>query len=799
MLRNVASCILFCFLIVILSACGSPEEQSARFIEKGKELYSSGKYATARIEFKNALQIDQESALAFHNLGLTELKLENFRAAYGAFSKAVEYDPDNLDAHLELGRLLFGARQIEQAAEKSELILAAAPGKIEAIILKASVLQAKNQPDECVALLADLVTIDLKHPQAFMVLAACYSQANKEDKIGETLKKGMNANPDDVALRLMMARYEARHKRLDEAATQVRKAIEIQPENTDLVFQLAGLYWAFAEKDQGIAVIRELLESKQEDESIYLQAAGLFSGEQDKSISKELLREGLAKFPESFKLRFALSDLYVNAKQIDRGFAMLHDSLDLSADPNDPNIILTRLAMAKLYLLTNQLREAGENLQEVLNRSPKNVEARYLNGQLLLWDGKNDEAVAEFRTVIAEKPQFIPGYLLLSRAHIANNQPELAMNVLKKALDINPDALDIHRPMAALYVRMKDYDAAEGSLRSILTANPDDLRTIMELGDLFMMSGEFAKAEQKYKEIIEKAPLHPLAYLKAGRLHIQQNNWQAAEEVIKKGFTLNPDTPALLSALIEIYLHQGKEDAAIAAGKEEVSRRPDSPIGYTLLGQIYANLQRYQDAEEMLKKAIELEPAWQTPYNSLVQLYIQQGKQEQAITELEAMKLAAPDNLTTYLSLAILYERTGQYDKARTSYEQLIEKKPDSWVAANNLAFFLSQHSRNQEDLDKALMLAKEANNLRPDNEFVLDTLGMVHFRRGEYDKAMSFLDKALEKSPDKAVINYHAALILHKIGRVNDACEKLDKALFGDDDFPERDKAAKMQKDLCL
>ena len=798
MFRNAVSCVLICLLIALITACGGPEEKAARFIEKGKNLYDSNEYTTARIEFRNALQIDQKSAEAFYNLGLTDLKLGNIREAYGAFTKTVEYDPDNLDAHLELGRLLFSAGQFEQAEEKVELVLTSTPDKIEAKILQASILERKKQPEKCIALLDDLITTDLKHPSVFMVMAACYSQLNKNDKVEETFKKGIAANPDDVALRLIMARYEAGRKRLPEAVAQMKKAIELKPENTGFVFQLAGLYWAFDKKDQGMAVIRELLESEQEDELIYLQAARFLLSEKDGTRSRDILLKGIEKFPESFRLRFALSDIHVQGKQIEKAFAILNECLELSKDPENPNIILTRLGIAKLHLLSNQAAKAKEYLEEVLTLAPGNVEALYLNAQLLLREGKNEEAIAAFRTVVTDKPDFIPGVLYLSRAHLANNQPELSMNVLKKSLDINPDALEIHRPMASLYVRMKDYESAKESLGNILDSKPDDLRTIMELGDLFAFSEEFDKAEQQYRKIIEKEPLHPTAYLKLGALYARQQNWPAAEAIIKKGYTLNPDVPTLLSTLVKIYLSQGKKDAAVAVCKEEVSRRPDSPVAYTLLGQVYAGLGKYKEAEEMLKKAIELEPAWQTPYNTLAMLYMRQGKEQQAIEELEALKEAVPDNLTTYLSLAMLYDKTGQYDKARTSYEQLLEKRPDSWVVANNLAFFLTQHSRSQEDLDKALALAEKANTLNPDNALVLDTLGMVHFKRGDNDNAMIFLEKALEKSPDKPVVKYHLAMVLHKIGQIADACEKLDRALLGDGVFPERDKAAEMQKRLC-
>ena len=56
----------------VLTACGSPEEKAAKFFKKGQALYEKGDYVKARLEFKNAIQIDRRFGEAHYMLGMVD-------------------------------------------------------------------------------------------------------------------------------------------------------------------------------------------------------------------------------------------------------------------------------------------------------------------------------------------------------------------------------------------------------------------------------------------------------------------------------------------------------------------------------------------------------------------------------------------------------------------------------------------------------------------------------------------------------------------------------------------------------
>jgi Tfp pilus assembly protein PilF len=135
-------------LILVAIGCGGPEEKKQRFFKKGQKLYAAGDSVKARLEYKNALQIDPKFHLAYHALGIIEFEERNYKKAYKYFSKAVQIDPNHLPSQLQLGKLFLAGKAIERAREKVNLVLSRDRDNPEAQLLDAAVLLADEETEE---------------------------------------------------------------------------------------------------------------------------------------------------------------------------------------------------------------------------------------------------------------------------------------------------------------------------------------------------------------------------------------------------------------------------------------------------------------------------------------------------------------------------------------------------------------------------------------------------------------------------------------------------------------------------
>ena len=211
----------------LILACGGPEEKKMKFFDKGKTFYEQGDYVKARLELKNAVQIDPKFARGYYYLGLTAQEERDFRKAFGYFSKAVELDPNLLDAQVEVGKYLMASGKREDAMQKADLALASKPDHQKALLLKAAVLISNKENDGAIALLEGLMAKDIKDPQVYQMLAAAYSIKDNKTKAEDIYRDGIAANPSDTSLLLALTQFYQKADKPQAAAETLSKLIEI--------------------------------------------------------------------------------------------------------------------------------------------------------------------------------------------------------------------------------------------------------------------------------------------------------------------------------------------------------------------------------------------------------------------------------------------------------------------------------------------------------------------------------------------------------------------------------------------
>jgi len=70
------------------------------------------------------------------------------------------------------------------------------------------------------------------------------------------------------------------------------------------------------------------------------------------------------------------------------------------------------------------------------------------------------------------------------------------------------------------------------------------------------------------------------------------------------------------------------------------------------------------------------------------------------------------------------------------------------------------------QNLHEALDLALRADKLKPDNGYITDTVAWIHFKLGNYTKAVEYLERAVKLLPDDPIINEHLGDAYAKAGQ---------------------------------
>ena len=130
----------------------------------------------------------------------------------------------------------------------------------------------------------------------------------------------------------------------------------------------------------------------------------------------------------------------------------------------------------------------------------------------------------------------------------------------------------------------------------------------------------------------------------------------------------------------------------------------------------------------------------------------------------------------------ISYERGGHWQKAEADFLKALELKPDQPRVLNYLGYSWLVRGRN---LNKALDMIKTAVRLRPDNGYIVDSLGWGYYCLGEYGTAVETLEHAVELTPADPVVNDHLGDAYWEVGRKREAVFQWTHAK-GDDPEPD-------------
>ncbi len=128
-----------------------------------------------------------------------------------------------------------------------------------------------------------------------------------------------------------------------------------------------------------------------------------------------------------------------------------------------------------------------------------------------------------------------------------------------------------------------------------------------------------------------------------------------------------------------------------------------------------------------------------------------------------------------YYARGTSYERLKNWPAAEADLKKALELAPDQPLVLNYLGYsWIDQGLHLKGGMD----LIEKAVSLKPDDGFIVDSLGWAHFRLGNYNDAVRYLERAVELRPDDPILNDHLGDALWKVGREREARFQWDQAL---------------------
>jgi len=319
----------------------------------------------------------------------------------------------------------------------------------------------------------------------------------------------------------------------------------------------------------------------------------------------------------------------------------------------------------------------------------------------------------------------------------------------------HPQARRLRLLLVAQWAERRNFDLAMAELVAMAKLAPDDF-------DLVFMQGQIAYRAKRVPEA--RALLEQFVSLQT------QRQASVADGATDEGSAL-VDAYQLLSRIAQ---EQGFFDDAVSLLDkiQDPAARHNARVRQAA---VRAQQGRVDDALALLDSSDpqSLEEEVLTA-SAGAQILREASRLPDAIKRLEAANAKLPDTVEIKYELAMLYERNQRLNDTERLLREVIALDPGHAHSYNALGYSLAD--RNQR-LPEALALITRALEISPNDPFIMDSMGWIKFRLGDYAAAVQYLEKAYRVRPE-ADIAAHLGEVLWMSGQQEAAKEYLKKGL---------------------
>ncbi|MFP5350525.1 MAG: tetratricopeptide repeat protein [Gammaproteobacteria bacterium] len=474
----------------------------------------------------------------------------------------------------------------------------------------------------------------------------------------------------------------------------------------------------------------------------------------------------------------------------------------------DPRLA-ERATLAAVY--AKQYREALKTAQLWVELRPTSADAREALAGVLLELDRLEDARAEFQQILQlEKSQAAveASYMRIAAVlgRVANRSA--ALDIMQGLVKQNAQAPVAHYALAHLAVRAGELDVAGAAIDRALALKPEWQDAALFKARILVSQKDMLKAQQFYEDFLRKQPSATNVRLHYARFLIDQKQWEKARDEFKRVATEMPDDADAVYAVGLLALQTNRMDEAETFLKRALALRPRNDQARVYLGQVVEASKRYAEAARWYK---EVEPG-ESYFEAQTRLAIVMARQnniagarahlhaiqpeneqqrvqlllaeEQILRDAKQYREALevlneglkqlPDDKDLLYARALVAEKLDMLTLVEADLRAILKKDPKNVNALNALGYTLADRTDRYTEAQEFLTQALE---LKPDDPFVLDSMGWLQYRLGNNAEAIRLLKRALAIRSD-AEIAAHLGEVLWVTGDRHEAESVWTRAL---------------------
>jgi tetratricopeptide (TPR) repeat protein len=395
-------------------------------------------------------------------------------------------------------------------------------------------------------------------------------------------------------------------------------------------------------------------------------------------------------------------------------------------------------------------------VSELVGRYPGTPEGHYGLARLGLRSGNYPLALDNAQRAIELEPEWIEAQLLYARMLVISGSIEEGLSLAEGIAEEQPE-LDVRLQYAELLLSAGRQEQARELLNDILAQNPGLPEAVRALAFLTLTLNDLEASKGHFTELRTQARYRDEAYYYLGRIAESEEQPLQAMRSYSRVISGTNAVEAQLRAANLLFTELGDEPGALQHLREFGNANPDySNEMIVAETQLLLQLDREDEGMQLLTDAVADSPNNQTLQKAHAQLYVSIAQGAIGRDELDAAEDTLQEGLQRYrndrslrYAQALLYQEQGLNRRSVSMLRSLVRDLPDDAGLLNALGYLLTDEMDRHED---ALGYLEMALALEPNNAAIIDSMGWVLFNLGNFEAALTHLERAYELFPDPEV-----------------------------------------------
>ena len=477
--------------------------------------------------------------------------------------------------------------------------------------------------------------------------------------------------------------------------------------------------------------------------------------------------------------------------QVDTGARALFAAAKRTRDPR----LAARASALALNAKDQALALASAQLWVELE--PNGSEAQEANAEALLQAGRLKEARAAFqhRLALTSAANRGQAYLRIAAALGRHSDRVAALEVMRGLVNAHPDVREAHYALAHLTVRMGDLPASLAAIDRALALSPGWEEAAVFKARVLVSQKDNLVALKFFEDYLNTYAGATTFRLNYARYLIDLKQWNKARAQFKRVAAESPQDADALYAVGLLALQANQYEEAKKYIQLNLELQPGNDQGRLYLGQIAEEEKNYVEAARWygdvqgealqfeaqtrlaLLRAVQGDVAGARAQLHAIQPQGEQQRVQLVLSEDQVLRNARqfeeslqvlntalehmPDEPDLLYARALVAERLNKIDLHEADLRKVLARDPKNAHALNALGYTLADRTTRYEE---AHSLIKQALELKPDDAFIMDSMGWVHYRMGNNAEAIKYLKRAFSIRND-AEISAHLGEVLWVTG----------------------------------